>query len=264
LQDALQKVAGHCQTLYIVPDAGLYRIPFAALTFADGTRLVEHMALAHVPSAAILAWCRSRRMPQAERACLAAGVDSAEEFSFVEQARAVAELPWPAKKFLPEATKEEFLAEAPRFTVLHLSCHGAIQETVLDTLSAARLKFANGDLTAKEIFNLTDKLCAELVFLNACQSGHFRSGARSEVDGFWRAFLHAGAASLIATLTFVHPEFAGPLALDFHQEWLKGDVTKAEALRRVQHRMCRQGIEPRHWASHILIGDAGALDNRQA
>lgn len=255
LQGALQEVARRCQTLYIVPDANLYRIPFAALTFADGTRLVERMALAHVPSAAVLAWCRSRRLPQAERTCLAVGVGSAKGFSFAEQARAVAELPWTRKRFLPEATEEEFLAEAPGFTVLHLSCHGLVQETVLDTLSASRFKFANGELTAKEVFNLAGKLSAELVFLNACQSGHFRSGARSEVDGYWRAFLHAGAASLIATLTFVHPEFAGQLALDFHQEWLKGDATKAEALRRVQLRMLRQGIEPHHWASHILIGD---------
>lgn len=266
LQNALREVAQRCQTLYIVPDANLYRIPFAALTFADGTPLMEHMALAHVPSAAILAWCRSRRLPQAERTCLAVGVDGANEFSFAEQARAVAELPWARRKFLPEATAEEFLAEAPRFTVLHLSCHGAIEETVLDTLLASRLKFANGSLTAKDVFNLAGELCAELVFLNACQSGHFKSdtGTRSEVDGYWRAFLHAGAASLIATLTFVHPEFAGQLALDFHQEWLKGDVTKAEALRRVQRRMWRRGIEPRHWASHILIGDAGALNSSQA
>jgi CHAT domain-containing protein len=255
LQGALQEVARHCQTLYIVPDASLYLIPFAALTFADGTRLVEHMALAHVPSAAILAWCRSRRLPQAERTCLAVGVGSAKGFSFAEQARAVAELPWTRKKFLPEATTEEFLAEAPQFTVLHLSCHGAIEKTVLDTLLASRIEFVNGILTAKDIFHLAGKLRAQLVCLNACQSGHFRSGARSEVDGYWRAFLHAGAASLIATLTFVHPEPAGQLALDFHQEWLKGDVTKAEALRRVQRRMWRQGIEPRHWASHILIGD---------
>jgi tetratricopeptide (TPR) repeat protein len=255
LQDALQEVARHCQILYVVPDASLYRIPFAALTFAEGTPLVEHLALAHVPSAAVLAWCRSRRPPRVEHACLAVGIDSAKEFSFAEQARAVAELPWTRKRFLPEATKEEFLAEATRFTVLHLSCHGAIEETVLDTLLASRLKFAKGDLTAKDIFNLPGKIRADLVFINACQSGHFRSGARSEVDGYWRAFLHAGAASLIATLTFVHPEFAGQLALAFYQEWLKGDVTKAEALRRVQRRMWRQGIEPRHWASHILIGN---------
>jgi CHAT domain-containing protein len=260
LQGPLQEVARRCQTLYIVPDASLYRVPFAALTFADGTRLVEHMALAHVPSAAILAWCRSRRPRQAERTCLAVGVGSAKEgsakeFSFAEQARAVAELPWTRKRFLPEATKEEFLAEAPQFTVLHLSCHGASDETVHDTLLASRIELAGGSLTPKDVFHFAGRLTADLVFLNACWSGHFRSSSRSEVDGYLRAFLHAGAASLIATLTFVHPEFAGQLALDFHQEWLKGDATKAEALRRVQRRMLQQGVEPHHWASHLLIGD---------
>ncbi len=257
LQDTLREVAGRCETLYIVPDASLYLISFAALTFTDGTRLVEHVAVAHVPSACILAWCRSRRRPRAGRTCLATGIGRAGEYSFAEQARAVAELPWASSELLPEATREAFLSAAPRFTALFLSCHGAIQETVLDTLSASRFEFADGSLTAKDVFQLGGRLPSDLVFLNACQSGHFKSEGRSDVDGYWRAFLHAGAASLIATLTFVHPGHAGQLALDFHQEWLKGDVTKAEALRRVQLGMLRQGVEPRHWASHILIGDAG-------
>ena len=256
LQQTLQAAAADCPTLYIVPDVSLYRIPFAALTFADGTPLVAHVAPTHVPSAAILGWCRSRRHSQPGHSCLAVGVGSAGGFSFAEQARSVAALGWTGQQFLPEATRQAFLSQAPRFSVLHLACHGGIEETILDTLLACSLKFADGDLTAKDIFALDGGLRAELVFLSACQSGHFRSNTRSEVDGFWRAFLHAGAASLIAALTFVHPEYAGQLAPAFYQEWLKGGITKAESLRRVQLRMYQQGIEPRHWAPYLLIGDA--------
>jgi CHAT domain-containing protein/DNA-binding transcriptional MerR regulator len=256
LQDVLQEIAQHSPTLYIVPDASLYRASFAALTFTDGTPLVKYLALSQVPSATILTWCSSRRLPQAERTCLALGVGASGGSSFDEEAIEVAKLPWKDTKTLlnEQATKQQFLEEALHYSVLHLSCHGMLEG--IETLSASQLEFANKErLTAKEIFEWRGQLHADLVFLSACISAHFRSGNRSEVNGFWRAFIYAGAASIIATLITVEPEPAEHLALNFYREWLKGDVTKAEALRRTQHHMYQQGYEPHHWAAHILIGD---------
>lgn len=77
----------------------------------------------------------------------------------------------------------------------------------------------------------------------------------SEVGGFWEAFLAAGAASLIATLSYVDPLSAQMLARQFYREWLSGEATKAEALRRAQLWMRSHRPEPEHWATHILIGD---------
>lgn len=251
--------------LYLFPEEGLYFVPFAALAFADGSRLIDHCALAYAPSAAVLKWCRERGNGGKGLSCLAAGVGSAEAagggecFSFAEQARAIADLPsWPVKpRWLPEAKAGEFLDEAGKYSVLHLSCHGTTEPMALvpDSLSASRLKFADREVTAKEIGGIDGRWRARLVFLNACVSGKFNYELGSEVGGFWQAFLRAGAASLVATLAYVHPGAAERLALDFYREWLAGGVSKAEALRRAQLKLRALDPDPRRWATHVLIGD---------
>lgn len=256
----LRDVIHRCKLLYLVPESHLYFVPFAALTLDDGTRLIEHCALAYTPSATILKWCRSRRAENVTRACLAVGVgkevEKEMEYSFAEEAKAVADEPGMAKSTaLPEATAQQFLEQAPYYDILHLSCHGSVEPGILDTLSSSRLQFADRMLSAKEIFDLGNRFHVQLVFLNACMSGSFHAELGTEVGGFWQAFLNAGATSLVATLAYVHPGYARQLALDFYREWLSGGVTKAEALRRAQLVMLQQQIEPRYWACHILIGD---------
>jgi len=252
----LRDVIHRCKVLYLVPESRLYFVPFAALTLDDGTRLIEHCALAYAPSATILKWCRSHRVENATCTCLAVGVGKEKEYSFAEQVQSIAnESGWAKADLLSEATAEQFLEQAPHYDVLHLSCHGLVERGNLDTLSSSQLQFANRMLTSKEIFDRGTQLRAQLVFLNACISGSFKSELGGEVGGFWQAFLSAGAVSLIGTLAYMHPGYAQQIALDFYREWLKGDLTKAESLRLAQLRMLQQKIDPRHWASYILIGD---------
>jgi len=333
----LSDIVKHCTTLYIVPDSKLYFVPFAALEFEDGSRLIEHCALAYAPSAAVLRWVRSLRTRKAEHSYLVIGVGDEYLFSldkipgdddgilikfleqnvgidwvkaakiekfddgvnirvsteknslslrldnertmailtsgnniiaafkaktengkqniycsFYEQTKVIANLT--KAKLLPEATTvEEYMDEAPHFTVLHISCHGRMEG--FGTMSASYLQFANQKFSAKDVLNFKGRLSADLVFLNSCTSGWFQSLLGSDVGGFWEAFLHEGVTSLIATLTYVHPVDAHELALGFYREWLNGGVTKAEALRKAQLGMLRKNIEPRNWAPHILVGD---------
>lgn len=262
ISPSLFEIVKHCSTLYLVPDSKLYSVPFAALVFENGSLLIEHCALAYTPSATVLKWCRSRRTSEAEPTCLTVGVGHVEceqrrIISFAEQARNIMMgQSWADLECLldEDALVERFLDEAPHFNVLHISCHGLMEATSPGALSASFLQFTNRNLSAKDVYDLDGRLHAELVFLNACLSGRFQSQLDSEVGGFWEAFLHAGATSLIVTLSYVHPEFAQQLALDFYREWL-GGATKVEALRSAQLRMQQQHVEPRYWASHILIGN---------
>ncbi len=269
----LRDVADHCKVLYIVPSSQLYAVPFVALTL-DDFRLIDHCALAFVPSASVLNWCRSRYGELASHTCLALGVGAApvrrsggflENISFAPQASAIAQLNWANRELLPEtSTADDVLNRAPAYSVLHLACHGKVDPASSDILLASSLTLSNGaKLTAKQIYALNGCLGAELVFLNACVSANFHQGARNEVGGFWQAFLQAGASSLIATLTLVDPRTAQSLALAFYERWLAGDITKAEALRQAQLQMLNlqievpmldRAIELYDWASHILIG----------
>jgi CHAT domain-containing protein len=249
----LREVVKHCSTLYLIPSSLLYTLPFAALTFDDGTYLIQHCALAYVPTATVLKWCYARRSTPLERSCLAVGAkDEDGVIAFAQQAQDIAALTWARQKLLPETTTAgQFLEEAQHFSVLHLACHGLLNPGA-SALQASYIKLAD-KLTTQSVFD--SRLNAELVFLNACWSGSFQLRMREEVGGFWQAFLVAGATSLIATLFDVDPNKAQQLALNFYGEWLKGGVTKAEALRRTQCSMLDSGSKPHEWATHILIGD---------
>ena len=123
-------------------------------------------------------------------------------------------------------------------------------------------------LTAQDVYGLN--LAADLVVLSACRSA---SGtvAGDGVATFARAFLYAGAASLIASVWDVADEPSNRLMPDFYQAWL-GGATKAAALRQAQLRLLadlRRGrvrvatpigpvVVPEHpvfWAGFALFGE---------
>ena len=238
--------------LYIVPDAQLYFLPFAALEAGQNSKLIEHCAIAYLPCAAMLT---SRpQAPVKSRACLAVGsgkAGEANEYQLAEQAAEIAALRWDAAECIAEAKAQDFLDRAPQFCVLHFACHGQMEGRLPTTRSASFLKLSDRLLTARDIYDLT--LSSELVFLNACVSGRFQSRLSNEVGGFWEAFLHAGAHRIIVTVTYVHPESAQRLALAFYHHWLNG-TSPAEALRQAQLEVRQAEPEPEHWATHILIG----------
>jgi CHAT domain-containing protein len=263
LMPALDRVSRNCSVLCLVPDSHLYFTPFAALTFSDRSRLIDRCALALAPSATVLAWLRARRAKGIAPSCLAVGIGGEDVIepsgrryiAFADQAREVAALGWLVSRSMAESTVAEFWKQAPGFSVLHIVCHGEVEPATSGTLSASVLQFGDQRISAREVFDHEFELKADLVFLNACVSGRFDMGSGSEVGGFWEAFIRAGAQSLIGTLTKVDPEMAHELALEFYRQWLAERVSKAEALRRAQVRLANRGVEARHWASHLLIGD---------
>lgn len=260
---ALLETAETCKTLYIVPDSHLHSIPFAALTGKGGISLVERCATVIAPSVASLLECLGRR-PQEAKSCLTLGAGGVGEISFAAHAKAVAGLfddksEWGKQNLHlsePEATPERFLAEAARFRVIHLACHGNVLAGVMDTLSASALQLTGGHLTARALIKAEGPwLQPDLVFLNACRSGGFRARLAGEVGGFRQAFLEAGAPSLVATLFYVDPDHAQALAEEFYRHWLDGQ-TKAQALRRAQCALRERGLRVGDWAAHTLIGRA--------
>ena len=127
---------------------------------------------------------------------------------------------------------------------------------------------ADGILTAQDVYGL--KLPADLVVLSSCRSA---SGtiAGDGVATFARAFLYAGAASIIASSWEVADEPANRLLPPFYRAWFNGD-TKAAELRLAQLRLLadlRSGRvhvttaigsvpvpeHPVFWAGFVLYGE---------
>ena len=106
-------------------------------------------------------------------------------------------------------------------------------------------------LTAREVFNL--KLNAELVTLGACQTGINERSRGDELIGLTRAFLYAGAPSVVVSLWSVDAQSTQELMVDFYTR-LKNGADKATALQEAQKKIMEDYPHPYYWAPFILIG----------
>ena len=110
----------------------------------------------------------------------------------------------------------------------------------------------NGILTAYEAMNLNlDK--TDLVVLSACETAGGQIEAGEGVFGLQRAFLVAGARTLIMSLFKVDDTATQELMILFYKKWLEsGDKRKAfiEAKKELRNKY----PEPYYWGSFIMVG----------
>ena len=162
------------------------------------------------------------------------------------------------------ASEAHVMAAAPGASVLHLACHGFIDERfpmesglALAMTSGREDAADNGLLQAWEIFEHL-RLDANLVTLSACDTGLGQEDAGEGLLGLTWAFLYAGADSVLASLWSVSDESTAALMARFYRELSEG-VTQAEALRRAQLALLDDPAtrSPFYWAPFHLVGAGG-------
>jgi CHAT domain-containing protein len=106
------------------------------------------------------------------------------------------------------------------------------------------------------------RLRSELICLSACETAMSEVAEGDELLGLIRAFLYAGAPSVVASLWKVDAKSTRDLMLTFYRHLREsyqdsGSIDKPEALRQAQLRvMEREGARSSfHWAPFILVGD---------
>lgn len=115
----------------------------------------------------------------------------------------------------------------------------------------------DGLLTAEDVSGL-DLLDTELVVLSACQTGLGEVRIGEGVFGLRRAFVVAGAKTLIMSLWKVPDIQTQGLMVDFYQRILAGQ-SPADALREAQLAMKTRYPHPYYWGAFICQGDPGPL-----
>ena len=240
----------------IVPHGPLGALAFAALQNERGRYLLEDYTPHYVPAGAVLQFTAAKRHADSRRS---GGVlliaDPALPPARSRLEPQLARLPGARKEiraiapFVPRArltmiqdaaaTETRIRAAASGKTVLHFATHAIVRddEPLRSYLALAaeenREGSADGVLSAEEIYALD--LDADLVVLSACRS----AGGRVTGDGiatFARAFIYAGAPSLVASLWDVADEPTNRLLPDFYRAWM-GGASKARALRAAQLRL---------------------------
>jgi CHAT domain-containing protein len=162
-----------------------------------------------------------------------------------------------------DATIARLYDQAPGSPIIHLATHG---HSRLDAPNFSYMRLADGQLNAIDAFNLRLQGC-ELVTLSGCETGLALVGGGDEQLGLGRAFLVAGAASLVISLWPVEDNATNELMQIFYQHILSGE-SRVQALRAAQcsllHRTSSDYTHPNFWAAFRLVGDVGPLHFRNA
>jgi CHAT domain-containing protein len=174
-----------------------------------------------------------------------------------------ARIPIDKKQIYLRAEAKEERAKAERlnqYRILHFATHGVLDEQTPDrssiVLTLDNDPAEDGFLQMKEIFNL--KLDADLVVLSACQTGKGKLLRGEGVIGMARAFMYAGARSLVVSLWPVNDRSTADFMASFYG-YMQRDKAKNEALRQAKLDMIKSADaalrHPYFWAPFVLMGE---------
>jgi len=252
----------------IVPHGFLHYLPFATLVrpARGGNRfLVEDYVLSYLPMAGALAMSSPPQPPGERLVALAPSVSNLQFTSGEVRAVAAAFGRHATAIVGPKATETWFKHTAGDYDVIHFATHGFFNKAN-PLFSGVQLEpdaQNDGRLEVYEILGL--HLRAQLVTLSACEtalgSGYFTEiPAGDEFVGLTRAFLSAGASTVIATLWEVNDSSTARLMQSFYRRVSEDSASLSLAI--AQRSMLHGESAHRHpyyWSAFVVVGNGQPL-----
>ena len=261
--------------LIIIPDSDLYQVPFAALCDKNNKALIEKFTLSFAPSIGTLVQLDKRFSHRTSRGVnglsstlSALIVGDPYYHGWMSQLPGASDEARKLKTILEltgndrnvnfligqNATKGQVLDAMKNAQIIHFACHGAPDGIFLSGETKEK-----GKLTMAEVQNL-DLKRAKMVILSACDT--FKGRVRSDgVVGITRAFVAAGAPSLIASLWPVGDRSAKKIMNLFYDNLFPKKLNQGtdikhvgDALRRAMIKMKNDGDSVLEWAPFIFYG----------
>jgi CHAT domain-containing protein len=282
------------QRLIVVPDGLLHYLPFETLIH-KGRYFVEDHEISYSPSASLLVQPQdskhkaetedrmellafgdpifgreqkepATRKPGARPVDVTRRARPSRGFKLPRLPRTRDEVQYITRLFPPDRT-QLYLGKASsegavkreslrRYRRLHFATHSLIDETS-PSRSAVVLTLDNdedGFLEVSEISELD--LDCDLVVLSACQTGRGQLLSGEGIIGLSRAFLHAGARTLVVSHWNVSDGSTARLMESFYRHLTTGH-SNAAALRQSKLQMLNGGEYTRHpyyWAPFVMVG----------
>ena len=261
----------HRQDIIIIPEGEDFMVPFCALCDHNDKFLSETFRIRLIPSLTAL------RMIQ----------DSPEDYHSVTGALIVGNPSVPPQTKLPslpgarrealeiaellgvsitvgdEATKKHVLQRIREVSLIHIAAHGDAErgEIALASNCPSRRSPRKGDfmLTMEDVVKVGTR--AKLVVLSCCHSGKGQIMRSEGVVGISRAFLAAGARSVLVTLWDVDDRATKEFMIRFYGHLKRDKLSANESLHQTMKWMRdSKRYRIRDWSPFVLIGDDITLD----
>ncbi|CAH3169539.1 unnamed protein product, partial [Pocillopora meandrina] len=264
--------------LLIIPDGPLWIAPYAALKDGNSKYLCESFTIRVAPSLAslrLIADCPDDYHKSS--GALLVGDPWVSEVTNSEGKKVLEQLEYAEKEvemigkilnITPitgrQATKREVLKRLSSVSLVHFAAHGCPETGEialtpdLDRISTVPTEKEDYILTIRDVLNV--QLRAKLVVLSCCHSGRGEIKAEGVV-GIARAFMGAGARSVVVSLWAIDDEATLQFMKCFYQHLAEGKPTsKSLNLAMKSLRESNEFHEIKYWAPFMLIGDDLTFD----
>ncbi len=191
--------------LLIIPDDELNNLPFEALGDENGHFLLDKFSVQYQYSTALLTNDFGKIHKNNTLLAMAPFASRGnEEFAKLVFTKNEIENLKGKILFDSAATKNNFLANAGKSTIIHLATHTIVNDTVPEKSLIAFYPFTNlptseNNLYVQEIYNLKLE-STKLVVLSACETGTGQLAKGEGLMSLARAFTYAGCPNIIASL----------------------------------------------------------------
>jgi len=274
LVDAVEGLPASVSRLLVVPELGLFRVPFDVLRLSDGRFAAERFRVAIAPSVT-LALTRAADQRRVAGSLLAFGDatygNAAAQFASPaagpaaplprlygsgNEARRVARYSANARVLLRAGASEHALREAnlKNVAILHFATHAFMDDRSLprNVLALAPGNGSDGlvgpdDLSALDIEGT-------LVFLSGCRTAGGLVLRGEGLRGLTAPLLEAGARAVIATHWAIGDASALPFVDRVYAYMARGNDV-GSALQQAKVDAIRAGVNASVWAAFSLVGD---------
>lgn len=281
----VEKAAAHLRDLIVkplkLPDA-IRRVlicPAGILSYVPFALLLPEREVVFVPSGSVFTLQREERMPRGRRVLALGDPVYTEQSSRASGAYArggiaarLSRLPATRAEVnaigdvrllgaqASEQSLHKALKQEERWRAIHFACHGLVDPVRPRFSSLALTPDPDNDgfLTVIEI--LGTSMPADLITLSACETARGRLYEAEGIVGLTRAFLCAGASTVLCSLWKVDDNATQALMVKFHELWKGADGAQAlgaaAALQKAQAfvRSQPKWAHPYYWAAWVLWG----------
>ena len=243
--------------IVIVPDKGLWKIPFHALSPDGESYLIEDRTVTYSPSVSML--LNELRQPAPIRKTVQVFANDSFQDRYLayvnREATKVAGI-FGSKPFFG-ATRKQFLGSAGDSDILHFSMHAQLNpDEPLESFLAFKANGKDpGRITVQDLLSIRLKK-QNLTFLASCETSNVLNG-EGLVSIAW-ALLGSGSSSVISAQWEANDRSTELFTQKFYEHYREGSSTakalQAASLSMIQNKSAGSH-EPYFWAAFFLLGD---------